>query len=190
MSENNVAIPATPDRIVEQVSTKFSLVPDGRRLAAASQIVKVQNTDPHQVHVVVDRFLKGHEILPGQIKEVEMLVEDIEGFMRQRLPGRGFYPPGARVKGGVVKGDRMVDGQFIPGDKIELPPHPLLFPELDYRVIEAKAREERMKRTQTGGVAQQSGDGGEIAELRALIAKQQNELSEMRRQIGSSGGKR
>jgi hypothetical protein len=41
-----------------------------------------------QVHVVIDRQMQGHELQPGQSKEVDLLVEQIEYFLQQRSPKR------------------------------------------------------------------------------------------------------
>jgi hypothetical protein len=41
-----------------------------------------------QLHVVIDRHMQGHELQPGQSKEVDLLVEQIEYFLQQRRPGR------------------------------------------------------------------------------------------------------
>jgi hypothetical protein len=47
------------------------------RLEAPSRRVTVLNTSPIQTHVVIDRFMNGHELRPGERKEVEMLVDEI-----------------------------------------------------------------------------------------------------------------
>lgn len=41
-----------------------------------------------QLHVVIDRHMQGHELQPGETKEVDLLVEQIEYFLKQRLPNR------------------------------------------------------------------------------------------------------
>lgn len=60
--------------------------PDARRLAEPSSRVWAFNTDLEQTHIVMDRFLVGQELLPGQGKEMELLNRDIEYFVRQRKP--------------------------------------------------------------------------------------------------------
>ena len=56
------------------------------RLAEPSSRVWAYNTDNEQTHIVMDRYLVGHELLPGRGKEMEMLNRDIEYFIRQRTP--------------------------------------------------------------------------------------------------------
>jgi hypothetical protein len=89
------------------------------RLEAPSQRVTVMNTSPIQTHIVIDRFMNGHELRPGEKhelrpgekKEVEMLVDEIAAFRELSRPNRGVYPSGPLA------------GQ-------PLPPHPLRFVDL------------------------------------------------------------
>lgn len=52
------------------------------------QLVQMRNTDRQQVHIIIDRFLQGHELMPGQSKEMDMTVDDINYFRRLRAPNR------------------------------------------------------------------------------------------------------
>ena len=81
------------------------------RLEAPSQRVTVLNTSPMQTHIVIDRFMNGHELRPGEKKEVEMLVDEIAAFRELGRPNRGVHPSGPLA------------GQ-------PLPPHPLRFIDL------------------------------------------------------------
>jgi hypothetical protein len=81
------------------------------RLEAPSQRVTVMNTSPIQTHIVIDRHMHGHELRPGEKKEIEMLVDEIEAFRALGRPNRGVYPDGPLA------------GQ-------PLPPHPLRFIDL------------------------------------------------------------
>lgn len=65
------------------------------RLKAPSSRVKVYNSSPDQVHIVQDRYMTGHELQAGETRELEMLNEDVEYFIRQRQPH-----PVARIVGG------------------------------------------------------------------------------------------
>jgi hypothetical protein len=59
------------------------------RIAAAHQLVSIRNTHRMQKHVVIDRHMVGHELEPGQEKkDIDMLVSEIEYFLRQRAPNR------------------------------------------------------------------------------------------------------
>jgi hypothetical protein len=71
----------------------------------------VLNTSPVQTHIVIDRFMNGHELQSGQKKEIEMLVNEIAAFRELGRPNRGVYPSGPLA------------GQ-------PLPPHPLRFIDL------------------------------------------------------------
>lgn len=59
------------------------------RLDQPSQRVTIRNTSRAQKHIVIDRHMVGHELQPGQqIEDVEMLVSEIEYFLRERSPAR------------------------------------------------------------------------------------------------------
>jgi hypothetical protein len=67
------------------------LTASAERLAESSQHVKVTNTNDAKLpqrHLVMDRHLRGHELAPGETKELDMLVRDIEYFDNMRKPGR------------------------------------------------------------------------------------------------------
>jgi hypothetical protein len=62
------------------------------RLQEPSSRVKVTNTAENgQMHVVIDRFLVGHELRPGQSVEVEMINDEIARFQEMRRADR-YYP--------------------------------------------------------------------------------------------------
>ena len=44
-----------------------------------------------QNHIVIDRFNVGHELRPGEAREMEMLNHEIANFREQRRPDR-FFP--------------------------------------------------------------------------------------------------
>jgi hypothetical protein len=66
------------------------------RLSKPHQIVTLKNTDPHQTHWFTDRFHRGHELKPGQSKELDMLVEEIQHHARLLRTDRGYYESGPR----------------------------------------------------------------------------------------------
>ncbi len=65
-----------------------AIIPTEARLKAEHQLAMVHNSDPAQTHIIIDRFQQGHEVHPGQRHEIDMLVEDIKYFQRQRRPNR------------------------------------------------------------------------------------------------------
>ena len=65
--------------------------PSKQRLDAPSSRVMVKNTSEVQNHIVIDRFNVGHELRPGEAREMEMLNDEIANFQEQRRPDR-FYP--------------------------------------------------------------------------------------------------
>jgi hypothetical protein len=73
---------------------------------------RAERVSPIQTHIVIDRFMNGHELLPGQKKEIEMLVTEIASFRELGKPNRGIYPSGSPLAGQP------------------LPPHPLRFIDL------------------------------------------------------------
>jgi hypothetical protein len=41
------------------------------------------------VHIIIDRYMVGHELMPGQSKsDIDMLVCDIRHFLKERAPNR------------------------------------------------------------------------------------------------------
>ena len=50
-----------------------------------------------QNHIVIDRFNVGHELRPGEAREMEMLNDEIANFQEQRRPDR-FYPGTTTLK--------------------------------------------------------------------------------------------
>jgi hypothetical protein len=56
-----------------------------------SPMLIVKNTSEVQNHIVIDRFNVGHELRPGEAREMEMLDAEIACFQEQRRPDR-FYP--------------------------------------------------------------------------------------------------
>lgn len=65
--------------------------PSEARLKADHTRVTVKNTAMAQNHIVIDRFNVGHELRPGETREMDMVNSEIENFLEQRRPGR-FYP--------------------------------------------------------------------------------------------------
>jgi hypothetical protein len=62
------------------------------RLQEPSSRVKVTNTSENgQIHVVIDRFMVGHELRAGESREIEMLNDEIARFQDMRRPDR-YYP--------------------------------------------------------------------------------------------------
>jgi hypothetical protein len=65
--------------------------PTKERLDAPHQRVWVKNNSPNQNHIVIDRFNVGHELRPGERREMDMLNAEIANFQEHRRPGR-FFP--------------------------------------------------------------------------------------------------
>ena len=90
--------PAVPDQNWARTQPMF-IAPSKERLDREHQLVSVKNTSDltvtamgkpvPQKHVVIDRFNAGHELEPGETKHnIDMLVSDIEYFVRERMSGR------------------------------------------------------------------------------------------------------
>ena len=75
--------------------------PSKERFNAPSSRVIVKNTGV-QNHIVIDRFNVGHELRPGEAREMEMLNDEIANFQEQRRPDR-FYPTTDPTKPGRPK---------------------------------------------------------------------------------------
>ena len=57
----------------------------------------MKNTSENQTHIVIDRFNVGHELRPGEAREMEMLNDEITSFQEQRRPEQ-FYPGTTTLK--------------------------------------------------------------------------------------------
>lgn len=126
----HVSRPAAPDKNWQFSRMQPpSIQPTRERLARLHQIVAIRNTSDTamtkqgraipQVHIVIDRYNRGHEIMPGQTKrDIDMLVSDIAYFVRQRAPNR------------------------IDNNGELLLPHPLVVLDVDTSEIENQAVEE------------------------------------------------
>ena len=66
--------------------------PSKQRLNAPSSRVIVKNTSEVQNHIVIDRFNVGHELRPGEAREMEMLNDEIAIF-RSSAALTGSTPP-------------------------------------------------------------------------------------------------
>ena len=66
--------------------------PSKERLNAPSSRVIVKNTSEVQNHIVIDRFNVGHELRPGEAREMEMLNDEIAIFRSSAAP-IGSTPP-------------------------------------------------------------------------------------------------
>jgi hypothetical protein len=75
------------------------LIVSQEQLDKPHQLVELRNNDRAQTHIIIDRFLQGHELAPGQSQELDLTVDDINYFRRQRAPnrmsqdGRRLLPP-------------------------------------------------------------------------------------------------
>lgn len=66
--------------------------PTWERLQEPSSRVRVTNTSENgQIHVVIDRFMVGHELRAGQSVEIEMIHDEIARFQEMRRTDR-YYP--------------------------------------------------------------------------------------------------
>jgi hypothetical protein len=65
--------------------------PTKERLDAKHSRVWVKNTSERQNHIVIDRYNVGHELRPGERREMDMLDAEIANFQEHRRPGR-FFP--------------------------------------------------------------------------------------------------
>ena len=106
--EREINIIRGPDRLNPQFHSPMRPEPSIERLAADHSRVMVINTSPNQNHIVVDRFNVGHELRPGERRELVMLNDEIANFQEQRRPDR-YYP--------------AIDQSEEPRPK---PPHPIL----------------------------------------------------------------
>jgi len=112
---------ARPDRAWARTQP-IQMTPSKERLDMPHQIVNVKNTSDTevsatgrpkpQVHIVIDRFMVGHELQPGQtLKDVDMLVHDIEYFNRERSSDRhdifGYPKPRHPIEINGYKPDKI-----------------------------------------------------------------------------------
>lgn len=94
LDPNAIEQPVSQDLGISAPHAMDAAVPKGdlprasaARLKEPSSRVWAYNTDPKgQTHIVMDRYLVGHELASGRGKEMELLNRDIEYFIRQRQP--------------------------------------------------------------------------------------------------------
>jgi len=113
--------------------------PSPERLAADHSRVMVKNTSPNQNHIVIDRFNVGHELRPGERREMDMLNDEIANFQEHRRPDR-YYPE-------IQQGD-------TPKQK---PLHPILIEGVGDMVEEVRTRQEAQQRENMRRRAEEAG---------------------------------
>ena len=72
-------------------------VPSAEQLDLPYQRVKLRNTDQIHTHIMLDRFMQGHVLQPGQSCEIEMTVPDISSLLNLAKTDRGFYTAGPNI---------------------------------------------------------------------------------------------
>jgi hypothetical protein len=92
-----VVAPKLDQPRVPPLTPQVVVVADHGRLAKPSQRVTVLNTSRQTNHIVIDRFMHGHELRPGEHKEIEMLTDEIESFRLLGRENRGVYTSGHLV---------------------------------------------------------------------------------------------
>ena len=99
--------------------TNWFTVADARKLALPHQLVRVRHTGEPipNPQLVVDRYERGHLLQPGQVKEVDLLVSQIERLRELRRPGR--------MVRGVVQ-----EGEIYQMKRTEAPLHPLIIEDI------------------------------------------------------------
>src|SRR5262245_25701909 len=99
--------------------TNWFTVADARKLALPHQLVRVRHTGAPipNPQLIVDRYERGHLLHPGEMKELDLLVIQIERLRELRRPGRMI--------------DAMVQEKEIYMVKtIEAPLHPLIIEDI------------------------------------------------------------
>jgi hypothetical protein len=92
---DELVTPVAPPHIVsKQNQPQIFLIPTPDRLKEDSQLVTLRNTDRQQTHIMIDRYMIGHELQPGQEKELDMTVGDIAAHREKLRPNRGIYMSG------------------------------------------------------------------------------------------------
>ena len=111
-SAAEMVTPITPPHIVSGINQpQIFLMASPARLAEKSQMVTLHNHDRFVTHVMIDRYMIGHELKPGETKELDMTIGDIEAHRDKYRPNRGVYRSG------------HLTGR-------PLPPHPVRFVDL------------------------------------------------------------
>lgn len=92
----DVQTPVQPDINWPARAKPQFLIVSQEQLDKPHQRVEMRNNDRQQMHIIIDRFLQGHELAPGQSKEIDLTADDINYFRRQRAPNR-LSNDGSRV---------------------------------------------------------------------------------------------
>jgi hypothetical protein len=87
------------------------MLPSKERLDASHHYTTVKNTSQNQVHIVMDRSMTCHDLMPGESKIIDMIDHEVEAFRELGRPNRGVYTVGHMAG-------------------LPLPAHPLQFPDL------------------------------------------------------------
>lgn len=128
----HISTPAQPDINWKQSRMQPpSLQPTAEQMSRKHQLVDLRNTSDvtmtrfgrpiPQVHIVLDRYNRGHEIQPGETKRgIDLTIDAIAHFMRLRA--------------------ERVDDFGRP-----LPKHPIVVLDLDSNEIERLAREDQKR---------------------------------------------
>jgi hypothetical protein len=91
-----IQTPVEPDKNWPARAKPQFLIVTEDQLARPHQLVELRNTDRAQIHIIIDRFLQGHELMPGQTKELDLTVDDINFFRKHRAANR-LSPDGSRL---------------------------------------------------------------------------------------------
>jgi hypothetical protein len=63
-------------------------VVDMKKLAEPHQLVRVKHTGTQTPHIIFDRFNQPHKFFPGETREVDLPLSQIETLRHWRTPGR------------------------------------------------------------------------------------------------------
>jgi hypothetical protein len=89
--------PVLQKPVASSMTQQDTLVPTPERLALKNQRVIIHNTSREQTHIIIDRNLEGVELRPGERKEIDMTVDEIENLRHLGRSDRGFYKSGHNV---------------------------------------------------------------------------------------------
>jgi hypothetical protein len=78
----DMPVPSLPD-VNWQRSQPVQMIPSEKRMKAPHSVVNIKNNGEGR-HVIIDRHMTGHEIVPGQtLPNIEMLDDHVKYFQRQ-----------------------------------------------------------------------------------------------------------
>lgn len=112
MEDNENKVEAQVDKKNWSTHVSKPIVMNQKRFDLPSSMVKVKNSSLVQTQIVYDRHMQSHELLPGQMKVLEMVDDEVAHFLNRRGFGHPVHIEG-EAENVRTKDNREVDPREI-----------------------------------------------------------------------------